>query len=597
MDEKSPVSSIADVVEHVLLTEDFTASYKPRVLAALRKFRRMTQYGQQPLELIAADLEAFDRLWGRGKVTTIPSGFKTVDQFSTWRSEARSGLKSFSAQGSEPPDVLQKPVDDWTTLRVNLTDVDVAEVQLIGVDMVINGARQVMWQPCDVTQVWLLKQYLTFDSASKRRAFKLGWELIQKHQNAIDVELPQGLPFAPMRKPREQAVRSEMPPKLQEDLTKVSLLFAEGVAGGHRRKHRKQVKENTITFYLRGITYLHTACVTLGHFGPDENVGLSDMANESLIERIIEAELDGAFPWEKIAPSTLYAYVCSCKLAFRRLGLKVEWMNGLLKDFTVFENIKLMSSSRRAWCAEFMQNKSRQRAFFMLPQTLFNRAKPQIAAYRNLNETKKKQALCWAISAAAAAILTSIPLRISTLLALDLGGDVSTVDVRGKGKDVMLTVAGSIVKNDYAFTGVNLTPKLGGNPKEILTWFMDCVRPLILKDGISERLCRPDQLFCGINDERMRRIWVDATLYAGVDMTPHMVRHALATIMANESDPDISLIAALLGDTEATVRKNYIFVEQGRKHLRGQEELSRIQKNILGKAISNADPRTLVGER
>lgn len=597
MNESSPPPSLADVLKFVMASEKYKESYKRRISAAIGKCARLKQYNQQPLDQIPANLALFDLMWGQGKCETIHAGFKTVGQFKIWRSEFRTGLTCFFGENTQAIDQVVVPNDTWSAIHQTLKDIGVLDVQLIGVEMVARCARTAGIASFDVTYEWLQEQYLLHTTASKRRAFKLGWELIQLHQAEIEVPLPLGMPFTRLSKERGNAKRVPLPPRLKSDLESISICFGAGIAGGHRRKHRKQVKANTTVTYLSGLTYLYSTGVALGHFQSDQNVGLEDMADPEFIERVIETELDGDFPWERLEASTLYGYMSSCKLAFKRAGLDVGEFNTLINDFKAFENIKLMSPRRRVWCREFLQNKQRQVAFFKLPQTCFDQARFVLSKYQSLSKPQKKQAVAWAVAAAAAAILTSVPLRISTLLALDLGSANSTVNVREKGKDVRLDVSGAIVKNKYTYDGIGLTPKPGGNPKEILSWFINEVRPLILKEGIVNHLRNPDLLFCGINDERMRRIWVDATLLAGVDMTPHMVRHAIATIMANEPDADISLIAALLGDTEATVRKNYIFVEQSRKHQRGQEELVRIQKNALGRSVPFLELINLAGER
>ena len=56
--------------------------------------------------------------------------------------------------------------------------------------------------------------------------------------------------------------------------------------------------------------------------------------------------------------------------------------------------------------------------------------------------------------------------------------------------------------------------------------------------------------------------------------------------MANQKNADYSIIAALLGDTEATVRKNYVFVDQARLHAEGQELLAQIQGHLLMKGAA-----------
>lgn len=311
---------------------------------------------------------------------------------------------------------------------------------------------------------------------------------------------------------------------------------------------------------------------------------------------MIEAELDGTQPWQQLTSRTLNGYLAGAKAFFKHAGHDVSLISKLTKEFEAFDDAYEMSEPRRQWCKDFLHNRHRQRAFFFLPDTCFKRAKPLIASYHELNPTKQKQAIAWAIAAGAAAILTSLPLRIRSLISLEMAGITSTVNVRARGRDVPVNIAGSIVKNRHVFDDASLTPKPGGNPKEILTWYVDKVRPLILAQGISDNLRNPDLLFCGVGYDRMKDIWCNATLAAGVDMIPHEVRHAIATVMANEDDADFSLIAALLGISEATVRKNYVFIDQAKKHQKGQQELARIQKNILSKKVSDLTLKPLLGE-
>lgn len=55
----------------------------------------------------------------------------------------------------------------------------------------------------------------------------------------------------------------------------------------------------------------------------------------------------------------------------------------------------------------------------------------------------------------------------------------------------------------------------------------------------------------------LAEIWAAATDIIGVGMTPHMCRHAVATLVLAVEPGNFAKAAAILGDTEATVRKHY----------------------------------------
>lgn len=588
--------TMADVVSYISEADSIAESYKLRVLAALRRCKRLAQYQPAPLELIPADLPSFEKKWGEGRVTKIPHGFKTAAHFRTWRSEVRAALAKYHG-AAQTTSRAPTPADDWSTLTADLqANAGVADVQLIGVKQVAQRARLSNVMPMDVTHAWLMNQYTTIDTPSKRRSFKLGWELIEKYRNTTSVTLPDLIPFPTMRLTRDVATRVAYPAKLEAELANLIGRLLNGKQGGHRKKHRRTITENTAGLYRQGVSYIYTAAVAIGHIHPDADIGLGELADVGLIEAIIETELDGGHAWQQLAPRTLNSYLTTSKAVFKHAGYDVSQISALIKDFEAFKDAYVMSEARRQWCKDFLHDRHRQRAFFYLPDTCFKRAKPMIERYNDLNPTRKKQAIAWAVAAAASAILTSLPLRAGSLISLEFSGNASTINIRAKGKDVRLTISGSIIKNRHNFEDAILIPKPGGDPKEILTWYIDNVRPLILSGGISDNLRNPDLLFCGIQYGRMKNIWCDATLAAGVDMVPHQVRHAIATVMANEDDADFSLIAALLGISEATVRKNYVFIDQAKKHQRGQNELARIQKNILSKTIPNVNPKPLEGK-
>ena len=88
------MKTIADVVRWIETEKPFGQENRRKILGSVRKMKKLPQY-DVPLEQIPVDLEAFNKMWGSGPIRTIPRGFTTKDQFSDWRTQARSALTRF----------------------------------------------------------------------------------------------------------------------------------------------------------------------------------------------------------------------------------------------------------------------------------------------------------------------------------------------------------------------------------------------------------------------------------------------------------------------------------------------------------------------
>ena len=55
----------------------------------------------------------------------------------------------------------------------------------------------------------------------------------------------------------------------------------------------------------------------------------------------------------------------------------------------------------------------------------------------------------------------------------------------------------------------------------------------------------------------LAEIWSAGTDIIGIEMTPHMCRHAVATLVLAVEPGNFAKVASILGDEEATVRKHY----------------------------------------
>lgn len=578
MSSVGPMKNMAEVVHWIETETPFTDAFRKKVLGSVRRMRRIPHYGI-PLEQIPADLASFDKVWGRGPVRALPAGFMTKTSLSDWRSQVRSALSAF--HDLPAPNVPDGPEDEWAQILSDLEAAEDPTKKLIAIKVLADAARNASLTPSEVSRAQLQDLVDTSDTTGRYRSIQAALKYIHQNRFAISIVLSPALDGTPIQKSRTHCVRAELPPPLAKEIRDWVSKRVRGEPKGHRLKRKSKCTPKRAKAAVSGVTYVYTAMLTAGLIETGPLCSVADLADPTLLEDIIERELKGEFPWAPLEPTTLFAYVSDWKLFVRGCGHNAELLTEVISDFTEFENVKGMSSGRRDWCEDFLHDHHKQAVFWGLPNALFKAAQKAMLTYETGSQQQKDEAIALSLAACAAAIWTSLPLRISTLLKLSYGGKDADVQLHKPGRGLVLTTPPDIVKNGYSHSNMALTPKKGGDPRAIVAWFVDKVRPKLLKAHIAPHLQRSDLLFGGVSYARMSGIWRKATLEAGVPMTPHQVRHALATLMANQPGADFSIIAALLGDTEATVRKNYVFVDQAKKHAEGQKVLAEIQGHVL----------------
>lgn len=576
------MKTIADVIQKIQADRLYAPASEKKVLGSLRRMRRMPQYSVA-LEQIPADLAQFDALWGRGAARILPPGFKAKQEFTVWRSQVRGAIAKVVNPPSNTLPVVVR--DAWSDLEDDLKQHGVNPKKLISVRVLADTARKSALSPALITKAWLQEQIDHPDASNRYRALQAAVRLIGKYQTGGSGEISEAFDGTPICKSRTFCKRLPLPPKLAAEFEEWCQQRRMGERVGHLRKRRGGCSDARSKKTIDGVSYVYTAMVNAGLVRCPEECSISDLSDPSLLEEIIAKELMGEFPWTKLQPTTLYEYLSHWKLFVAGAGCDSESLRELISDFSEFENVKTMSSGRREWCEDFLGNRTKQAALLNLPNSIFRDARKAMSTFDEASQHHKGAAIALGIAACAAAIWTSLPLRISTLLRLTYGGVEADIQLHGSRKGLILTTPPEIVKNGYSHSRINLTAKPGGDPHEIVSWFVTTVRPKLLESHLAPNLRRPDLLFGGISYSRLSSIWREVTLDNGVPMTPHQVRHGLATMMANEPKADFAIIAALLGDTEATVRRNYVFVDQARKHEEGQNILANLQHNILKRGV------------
>ena len=572
------MNTTADLVTWIETEKPFTPSFQKKVLGSVRRMKRMAYYGV-PLDQIHIDLQMFDATWGRGPVRSLPVGFNSKKSFSDWRSQVRSALAA--QEDVSKPVVAQAVDDDWAVLRSNLGEAGVSEEALISVKVLADKARKASLSPLEVSRTWLQKTVDTSHTTGRYRAIQAAIKIIHRHKDCVRCDLSPDFDGQPVHKSRSHCIRTKFTDTLDREISEWLQNRIAGEPKGVLRKRKNETSPKRAKQILLGVSYVYTSMLQSGLIDKNQDLSVTDLAGKEFLEDVIERELDDANPWQRLENTTLFEYVNNWKLFVKGCGIDVTPLTAIIGSFHEFENIKGMSSGRRDWCEAFLNNHDKQVAFLSLPNTLFKSAQKAMMRYEEGSQYQRKRAVSLSVAACAAAIWTSLPLRISTVLQLTYGNGNADVQIHNTKGNLILTTPPDIVKNGYSHRYINLIPKRGGNPHEIVSWFTDQVRPLLLQNHIQDHLRQPEQLFGGLSYARLNSIWQQVALEAGLDMTPHQVRHALATLMANLPNADYSIIAALLGDTEATVRKNYVFVDQARMHKEGQKVLAQLQGHVL----------------
>jgi hypothetical protein len=570
-------------VRNFILTEDcHAASYKRKLVGRLSSYARKSN---RTLAAIPADLDLFEKEFGKGRSELIPTGYKTKRQANTAASEIRSALKAYLASRLVNDDETQQAEnDDWDTVLASLVSIGVQKQPLIGVRALIKACRDAGRQPHAVTHNFLMDIIRRSVTAGAYQAIQNGWALIELHADEISkrVVLPQEMPLPSLAKTRNVCQRLPLPPKLHRQwLTWIELKRSPRHVGVVDRSQQPGVKERTLKSYFEGLTYYYTCLITMGYLGAGDDPDLFDIIDLGIVEEIIFTELSGGFPWDNLGATTLHGNVTRLLSIATELGLNCDDIRKKVADYKDFKNVRKMSPRRRVWCQQLMADHSRVVAFYTLPAATFKTASALMSDYDSLSLNERQRAIKASIAACAFAIMLSLPFRIGTMIQLKHSGSQADVFAFQDKSDLIVNTTAEMVKNGYTHERVYLTPKAGGNPKQIVKWFIEKVHPLLVEDHIDKGLRNPELLFAGIGEHRLRKAIVDHAVDHGIDLTPHLLRHGIATLLANEARADYPLIAALLGDTVDTVIRNYAFVDQAKLHVAGQDKLAASQQNAL----------------
>ncbi|SDE14668.1 hypothetical protein SAMN04488567_0976 [Limimaricola pyoseonensis] len=559
-----------------------------KIRGSARKCQKLPAYNC-PLSMIPVDAEAFVRRWATNIANRdAPEGFKTFSRFSTWHSNVKSLMEHASGRRAER-DRLRGQSDDWSQLqdqaagliRMRRAGHKIQTLDLIALTVLATVGREKGAQPRGLTvaalHLWIQDCLDRGRKASIRKAAKL---IDQLHAYPEDVDpmlLPP--PLGDIPKASRHRVTPELPRPVTQAIRGYQRMLREGrpYEGLLAGRRREGLSETTLKGIGDELRWFFTGLTELDRL--PVGAAIEDLATAENIFAVFDAEIAEEFPWKPLAPRTLKKNLSTSFRFARQYRPELFEVQTEFFKTEFFSNWDTMTEANQAFCRRLVQSQSRMATFLNLARLLQQQAAPLIADFESLPEGQKGRAVKLALAAASAAVLTFLPLRATTLTRLDVVGQQAQITLPATSKGVHFAIPKGLIKNKKPLTAV-ISRRGKTDPRAILDWWLAEARPHLMP-----RLRQPDQrlLLGGANYSYLSEAWRFATASVDHYMTLHQVRHSIASILINQPDADLHVIAALLNNTPSTVARTYAFFDQEAAFARGQVGLDKVNKALEGR--------------
>lgn len=540
-----------------------------KVRGSARKCAKLAGYNCD-LSRIPVDPNAFVERWRRNMQNKdAPEEFKTFKQFAAWHSNVKSLMDHVSGERRER-DLLRDVEDDWSQLlgatsqfiRRTRKGTGIQQNDFVSVTVLRNFARENNRQPRQLT-AGLVHSWMQSEAAnaSQRSAMRKATKIINKLQE-LDHGLPEGLlpgkiEDIPMVTARR--VTPKLPPKLEHAISDMEAELREGepYAGLLKNMRKDPRSEGTVKNAREAAQWFYSCMAELDLLDLSEDPDPVTFATMGHILAAFEAEVAGDFYWKPLAKTTVRKNLEGTFRFLRRFNPDLKSEQKEFFQGKYFENWDNMTADNQAFCKRLMKSDHRKAKFFSLARLFHEKAAPMIASYDDLPHNQKAQAANWALAAAAASVLTFLPVRADTAIQLTVEGPNAHVTLPAKSKLVKFALPPEIIKNKNSITA-EISRRGKVDPRAILEWWLKIARPVLM-----DRLQNPDPtlLLGGAGYARLNKAWRFATASVDFYMNLHQVRHAIASILWNEPGADINVIASLLGDHPETVARVYAFLD------------------------------------
>jgi integrase len=205
-----------------------------------------------------------------------------------------------------------------------------------------------------------------------------------------------------------------------------------------------------------------------------------------------------------------------------------------------------------------------QRDVLTLPDTLIAKADALHAEWETLSKARRMYCLRIAVAACQTAILLrTIAVRSTNLREITFRGPCPTLIPALGDRALRIAIPAERVKN-----GRRLDASVAAGTRPVLQRFQTVYRPLLVADHpYGHHAADSDYLFPGrtmdapMSATAFAQCFAEGVAAAGLDMSQHMTRHAIAMLLLRAHPESLQLVADWLGDDPETVRAHYAFID------------------------------------
>jgi hypothetical protein len=563
----------------------------PGYRAALKRFTKTSVKGiiTSDLSKIPMTKEFIDHFFERLNKDNPPQSTQEIDIRSDWQSRLhtiRRRMEGIQVVQSTPA---------WDSFLDHIKDVgekrEYSEEALIPVTSTCRGiAVEAGVEPHEMTRDWLMG---VMKGATKKRrdSLKRGikvlddlWPDLPEHQRPPE-------PFGSIQIISEKRRSLSLPPRVTAEL---EAYLASRVAGDTAQGFTRRVsvkkginQKQSTNVYRQAAGWLYDSLCVVGELDPGADIGLQDLAklewlSKSAFEALSEIEADAGtprtFPWKPIEPETIY----------NRTGALIRIFENTVPDFhishiEIFDPIKgrtvkknaeglrkilsghcsdEMTDEHRAFCRTLVTNEEKQHLFLNMHMICWEQAQSRWKTYKQQTQHEKNRTINLCVLAAILALVVNIPFRARTVCEMVLEGSQSDLSLPKDTKKIAFHVAPARMKTKVRFDADVEDDKLS-KPRKILDWFISGPRKELLRNPklLPEASRRSERLFGGIGEARYNRILGAWTEEAGMPMTTHEFRHALASILINCCGVSVADAARMLGNSIDVAERRYVFFD------------------------------------
>jgi integrase len=504
--------------------------------------------------------------------------FNSADAFRDWRSNVRGALVKVATAEAEPDDAVAAAWDELLGTFDRVSDRRPRELHQHAIASLRLLAR--VGRAADVAPQELTTELLVAargEMPTSRARHNLGravrrFEALRGHARFAPFMPPVPIgPLPSLRKARGAAY-ARLPRSVRDDFE--AWLAGRPLARAPLYGRTMPLSKGYIGQLRSAVRWFVDRAERNGDLVPGSVASLSDLCRTDWLTEAITTEQSELS--KPLKSGTLSTYVRRLLMLFADHGVDVAGCRldpGLRRPGG-------LTPEHEDFCKKLLATRRLKKRFFEAPDVLADRGEAALAAGDH------QRAIRAGIAAMLATLLIRVaPIRIYNLASIRTGGQNTTLFLDRRHDDGLLAIPASETKNHKPFKApVPPGPKGSRRPRATIDWFIERIRPLLLArcgQGASEWLF--PSTGGHLNCDSLRHAFQLEMSAIGLPMHPHLVRHAVASLMLDHEPKALPRVAALLGDEPATVLKHYAFIEKLRLVVEAQKTLLDSMARGVGK--------------